>query len=58
MATNLFGEPLEHLVRVMKKNLNKTKRNKIMTNKNREQGHQPLGAALRAPGACYQNKLK
>jgi hypothetical protein len=24
----------------------------------KEQGHQPPGAALRAPGACYKNKNK
>jgi hypothetical protein len=29
-----------------------------MKNKIKKQGHQPLGAALRAPGACCKNKLR
>jgi hypothetical protein len=31
---------------------------KTTTKQNIEQGHQPLGVALQAPGAGYQNKLK
>ena len=40
-----------------KQNEQNLKQNEKKTNKIKEQGHQPLGGALRALGACYNNKL-